>query len=468
MLRPEAETNEAARDIRAALASLKGPGRPGLFHVKTGFSPDEACADFAAHHAGLPARPRPGAEPAVLYKQRSGPDLLLGLYGCEERLKSWLPGIAGRPMPEVVRALAPCAPINGTTDHIEAALDLTALPFPKITPRDAGPYVTMGFVMTGCSGAGLALSAHRMLVLDKRRLGISMLTSRALRHRALEAHAKGHDLPISVNIGVPPAVAVASATATAHLPPAFDKLSLAGALAGAPVQLAEQTAPYLPQSDFVLHGRLTAQTVPETLGDRPKGVTLPEFLGYDGHAGPDLMVIEIDEITHRPGGVLQSCLGPGKEQSSILSLGGALALALSLQAEGGLSQIADIRFAAAGGGMLLLYVALKSGAAEQLDLAQLSRRLTGVMPFTKTIVFVDDDVDLSSDEDVLWAMTTRCNLARDTHAIEDLPPLRMDPSQGVCWQEAGGSAPCRSWVNATVPSGLKEQTWRSFPETPEG
>ncbi|MFW2543713.1 UbiD family decarboxylase domain-containing protein [Primorskyibacter sp. 2E107] len=462
MPRPEPQKPEAACDLRAALASLRGPATPGLFHVKTGLTPDQACTDFAYEHAGLPARPRPGAEPAVLYKQRKGPDLLLGLYGCEARLRGWLPALAGRAIPQAVRSLSPLPPRSAPSDHIEAALDLTALPIPQITPRDAGPYITMGFVMAGDTGPSLALSAHRMLVLGKDRLGISMLPSRALRHLAKSAHANGRDLPVSINIGVPPAVAVASATATAHLPEEFDKLSLAGALACEPVSLAHGDAPFLPQSEYILHGRLTANTAPETLKDRPKGVALPEFLGYDGHAGPDLLVIDVDRITHRPNALLQSCIGPGKEQSSILALGGVLAIALALRTQGGLSQIADLRYSAAGGGMLLLYVALQPGAAAQLDLAQLAKRLIGVMPFTKTIVFTDDDIDLSSDHDVLWAMTTRCTPARDTHAIHGLPPLRMDPSQCGDWEANGGTAPCRSWINATVPEALRTRTRRSF------
>ncbi|WP_425101108.1 UbiD family decarboxylase [Tropicibacter sp. S64] len=462
MHRPEPKTMEAACDLRAALASLRDPAHPGPFVTKTGFSPDEACTDFAASHAGVPARPRPGPEPGVLYRQATGPDLLLGLYGCEARLKGWLPALAGRAVPDAVRRLAPLPPVPGTCDHIEAKPDLTALPFPKITPRDAGPYITMGFVLAGKPGPGLALSAHRMLVHGPNRLAISMLPSRALRHLAKAAHDKGEDLPVSINIGVPPAVAVASATATAHLPEEFDKLNLAGALAGTAIAVARDKALYLPQAEYVLHARLTAKTTPETLGTRPKGVTLPEFLGYDGHAGPDLPIVEIDRITYRPGAVLQSCLGPGREQSSILALGGALALALSLRTHGGLSQIADLRYSAAGGGMLLLYVSLKPGATRQLDLAQLAKRLIDVMPFTKTIVFTDEDVDLSSDEDVLWAMTTRCNPARDTHAIHGLPPLRMDPSQCPEWEAHGGASPCRSWIDATVPDALRNQTRRSF------
>ncbi|MFZ5962392.1 UbiD family decarboxylase domain-containing protein [Thalassococcus sp. BH17M4-6] len=466
MLRHKVRAEEgAALDLRAALATLRDcPADAGQFLLKDGFSPDAACTDFAYAHAGVPARPRSGSEPAVIYRQPHGPDLLLGLYGCEHRLKHWMPGLRGRPLPEACATLAPIPPVVAPVQHDSwEGVDLARLPFPRATARDAGPYITMGFVMTGQQGPGLALSAHRMLVLDDRRLAIFMLTSRHLRHRAQAAWSRGEDLPVTINIGVPPAVAVASATATAHLPPGMDKLSLAGALGGAPVALSGGDAPCLAQSEFVLHGRLTPQTCAETLGDRPAGVTMPEFLGYDGHAGPPLQVIEVTAITQRPGAILQATLGPGREQCAILGLGGALAQSLALAARGGLSQIADLRYAMAGGGMLMLYVALRPDAARQLDLARLARRLIEVMPFTKTIVFTDDDVNLACDEDVLWAMTTRCNLAQDTHAIDGLRPLRMDPSQTEDWHAArGGAVPTRAWIDATRPAALRAAATRSF------
>ncbi|NUB45456.1 UbiD family decarboxylase [Fertoebacter nigrum] len=449
-----------ARDMRAALAATSDSG---FFLAKHGLGPDAACADFACHHAGVPARPRGGSEPAVLYHQPRGPALLLGLYGCEARLKSWLPAWQGRQMPAVAAGLLPTPPVTRPLAQERwDSVALSRLPFPRITPRDAGPYVTMGFVMSGHGGPALALSAHRMLVLDDRHLGISMLASRHLRHRAQAAWDEGQDLAVTINIGVPPAVAIASATATAHLPGGFDKLSLAGALAQAPVAISDDATPSLPQAEFVLHGRLTPRTCAETLGTRPPGVTMPEFLGYDGHAGAPLGVIEITAITQRPDAVLQATLGPGREQSAILGLGGALALALALLSRGGCPPVRDLRYAPAGGGMLLLFVALAPGAAQECDLGQLARQLIGVMPFTKTVVFTDDDIDLTCDEEVLWAMTTRCNLAQATHAIAGLPPLRMDPSQTDAWRDATGLAPSRAWVDATVPMPLRQATARSF------
>ena len=463
MQRPEQpQPKGAACDLRAALGSAAAVTGSKVL-VKQGFTPDQACSDFATHHAGMPAKARWEDEPAVIYQQEGRADLLLGLYGSEHRLQAWCPALREGVLPRAVEALTPIAPVTTTVQHeVWDQVALGRLPIPQSSPRDAGAYVTMGFVMAGKSGADLALSAHRMLVLDDQHLGISMLSSRHLRRMAQAAWARGEDLPVSINIGVPPSVAIASATATTHLPAGMDKLSLAGGLAQAPIEISQGPSPYLSQSEFVLQGRLTAESCAETLGQRPTGVTMPEFLGYDGHAGAPLQVLRVTSISQRPGALFQATLGPGREQSAILGLGGALALSLALKQQGGLEPISDLRFSPAGGGMLLLFVALRSGAGEALDKAALARRLIDVMPFTKTVIFVDQDVELGNEADVFWALTTRCNLGGDAHLLPGFAPLRMDPSQGPEWAAAGRGAACRTWVDATVPQTELEAARRSF------
>lgn len=455
----------AATDMVAALNTLRNcPADAGHFFVNRGLSADAAAADFVKNYAGVPATPRGGPEPAVLYPQDGAPNLLFGLYGCDERIRSWLPGLAGLRIPQAASKLSPVPPIPATSEHqLWDRVDLGNLPLPKITVRDAGPYVTMGFVMAGADGQELALSAHRMLVLGPDLLGISMLTSRHLRHMAQEAWVQGKSLSVSINIGVPPAVAIASATSTGQLPSRFDKLSLAGALAQEPIMLSDAPnggAAYLTQSALVLHGELQEDTVQEAVEPAPPGVSMPEFLGYDGHANAPLHLIKLNAISQRPNAMLQAVVGPGREQSAILGLGGALSLALGLGSCGEGAHIFDLRFSFSGGGMLLLFVALSD--AHEVKLEPLTRQMIEIFPFLKTVVFVDQDVDLSSEEDMFWAMTTRANLAQDCHPVEGFSPMRMDPSQSAAWAEAKGYSQTRCYVDATTPASCIPATTRSF------
>ncbi len=463
MSQPNKPTVNAATDMVAALDSLRTcPVDAGQFFVKGPMTPDEAARDFVHHHAGMPATPRGGPEPAVIYRQQNTADLLFGLYGEDSRIKAWLPGLADGSVAEAAKTFAPIAPAGTESDHqFTDTPDITTLPIPKITARDAGRYITMGFVMAGGNGNDLALSAHRMLVLGPDLLGISMLTSRHLRHIAQRAWKSGRSLPISINIGVPPAVAIASATGTAHLPDGFDKLSLAGALAQSPIAVSQSPdggCPYLTNSAFALHGSLLEFTSEEALAGATPDVTMPEFLGYDGHAGPPLQLIRVSAMSQRPDVPFQAVVGPGREQSAILGLGGALSIALALREQ--IKCIDDVRFSHAGGGMLTLFVALNK--TDGVDLEALTRRMIDICPFTKMIIFVDDDVDLSSEEDVFWAMSTRSNLAQDCHSIKGFSPMKMDPSQGEAWGIAKGYTQTRCYVDATVPVECTHITRRSF------
>lgn len=460
MRRPESGKEGAACDLRAALAMCEGVLR------LEGFSPDAAAAEVAAHHVGPPARPRAGPEPVVLFRQPQGPALCFGLYGDEARLRGWLPGLPSHIAPDTLAGFAPVAPVwEGATDHQSGPPDLTALPVPQVTPRDAGRYLSMGFVMAE-TGGQVAVSAHRMLVLGPDRLGLWMLPGRALRLMAEAAHAEGRDLPVTVNIGVPPALAIASATSTALLPAPLDKLALAGGLAQAPLALARSTdgLAYLARAEIVLEGVITAEQVPEALPCASLAGSMPEFLGYDGHGQPALHVLRLTGQRQRPEALFQSVIGPGREQSAILGLGGALALALALPPALG---VHDLRFAPAGGGMLLLYAALKAEAPRDLgaprDLAAIAQAMVRICPFLKTVIFVDEDVSVQSDEDMLWAMTTRAQLAEDCHPLPGHRAMGMDPSQSPEWQALrGGTGVFKSYVNATVPGGLRPAFRRSL------
>ncbi|TCO60575.1 UbiD family decarboxylase [Actinocrispum wychmicini] len=452
--------------VRAAVNWVRRHA-PDQWHEPTAALPcDDVAADFASRYAGIPANSLTRTEPVVCYRVdgRSMP-VLLGLYGSAERVRTWLPGLPLRTDRAAVDALvADATPPVVVTDpscrqRSYARVDLTKLPALRATPRDAGPYLTMGVVM-----AGESLSVHRMLVLGRDRLAIWMVPGRALRRMHEAAVLTGRRLPVSVNIGAPPAAVVASALSTTVLP--VGKLALAGAMAGGPVALANgvsQPVSVLAESEIVLEGFLDGSVTDESL-DGPPDVSLPEFLGYDGAARADLPVLTVTAVTTRRSPRFQAVIGPGREQSVILGMAGALSVALTTDTPEW-RLIADLHYSPAGGGMLLLVVAVrKDSAADDARLGGIARRIFDWHGFVKLIVFTDTDVDITSAEDVLWAVTTRANLGTDCGTFAGFRPLGMDPSHGPDWAGERGSdgGNGRTYVDATVPYALRDQVVRSF------
>jgi UbiD family decarboxylase len=446
--------------LRAALASVRRRTPSDYLTEDGGWSTKDIAADFAARFAGVPATSAARPEKVVRYRVDGCPvPVLLGTYGSAERVRGWLPGLPDvSTVDSVGRVLAAAVPPERVDrppcqQVVAPAVDLGALPVLHTTPRDAGPYLTMGVVH-----AGTALSVHRMLVLDRDRLAIWMVPGRAL--RALQA-AAGR-LPVSISIGAPPAAVVASALSSALLPAGVGKLDVAGALAGGPVTVAagiSQPVAVLAESEIVLEGEFDGTLADETLsGDI--GGSLPEFLGYDGGAQPGLPVITVTAVTTRRNPVYQAVIGPGREQAVILGLAGALSVALT-GADADWRLITDLHFTPAGGGMLLLFVAVRKGSGRADGrLGRLARRIFDRHRFVKLIVFTDDDVDIRCTEDVWWAVTTRSNLGHDATTLPGYRPLGMDPSQGSWRGDDAGSG--RTYVDATVPYGRRDRATRSF------
>ncbi len=446
--------------VRDALAAL-----PDVPEVSVPL--DDVARHFAEHHAGIPATSSARSEPAVLYRPPGARlPVLLGLYGSADRLRGWLPGLPDRVNAQTAAAMFDqnVEPVWVPDRRERFDGDLTDLPVLRATPRDAGPYITLGLVHAVAESGATALSAHRMLVLGPDRLGVWMVPGRALRAMHEAASRRRERLPVSVNIGAPPAAVVSSALTTTALG-GRAKLAVAGALAGDPLTLTAavtQPVPVLADAEITLEGYLDDTTADETLGRRV-GPSMPEFLGYDGGGQADLPVLTVTGVTVRPDPVYQAVIGPGREQSVILGTAGELSVAAVVDQDWDL--IADLHFTPAGGGMLTLVVAVRRHSPRSEGrLRHIARRLFDGHPFLKLIVFTDTDVDVRCPEDVLWAITTRSNLSADAFSFGGYRPLRMDPSQTEPWSAArgrdGGSE--RSFIDATVPYRLRRAASRSF------
>jgi 3-polyprenyl-4-hydroxybenzoate decarboxylase len=72
-------------------------------------------------------------------------------------------------------------------------------------------------------------------------------------------------------------------------------------------------------------------------------------------------------------------------------------------------------------------VALKRGTPGQ---ARLAISALASIPRLKYIYIVDDDVDVFSNEEVEWAMSTRFRSDRDIVVLEGFAPFYMDPTTG--------------------------------------
>jgi 4-hydroxy-3-polyprenylbenzoate decarboxylase len=394
----------------------------------------EVAESYARHAGGRPLSPT-GPAPALLFTDvvPAHRPLAIGLFGTRPRCARLLGLDTAKLHAELARSAAePLPAVLAEVPRSRLAADLRALPIPTITPRDAGPYATLGLVTATDPDTGLSnASVHRMCVQDPVTLTIWIVPGRDLDRIARGYWDAGRPAPIAVQIGLDPAIYLTSCLGGAVAPRGSDELGIAGALRGAPVRLtAGVSVPVsvIAGAEWVIEGWLQPSVRAENAAD-PTGSSMPEFLGYPGAAHPSLPILTVAAITTSDEPIFQCVIGPGAEQSQLLGLGMEVDLLERFRRDG-VDCVTDVFCSAAGGGQLLAFVAAdptSAGEANLLREASIARLRE--LRMLKTVVLVDPDVTLDDHAEVWWAVTTRVQADRDITILPDLMGFPLDPTQ---------------------------------------
>ncbi|PCE30208.1 UbiD family decarboxylase [Burkholderia ubonensis] len=460
-----------SRSLRDALDACRARGG-SVVEIDAGLDPRvEIAAHYRAHFATSPGSSRSGDEPVVLYAGGNGRmPVLMGLFGSRAR-NEWLlgaePGGGARHFAQLLgsrvapewRDAPPCR-------ERQAPERLRALPVPTTTAVDAGPYLTAGIVCAGDPDSGFAsVSIHRMRVLDDSRLTIWIFPGRDLDRLYRKALDAGRTLPVSINIGAPPAVYLTSSLSAPFVEPGSGEIEAAGAMLGAPLELARCATNdtfCFARSEIVIEGTLLADTADE-YANAANRFAMPEFLGYMGEARASLPVVEVSAVFHRRDAIFQAFLGPGKEQSELLALpaeAGMLRHLSQLAPED--ATLLDAHYLSAGGGQLILVLRVRKhrdtpGAMERIRRAVIERHA-----LVKAIWIVDEDIDIHSPEDVLWAAATRFQPSRDLYMQTRVAGFPLDPSQGIGYLDASACVTDKYLLDLTAPVALAQRFRRTW------
>lgn len=318
---------------------------------------------------------------------------------------------------------APCqdAVLTGTD------ADLSILPVIKCWPGDAGPLVTWPLVVTRApEGGPHNVGVYRMQLLDNKRLLVRWLSQRgaAAHQRLWEAEKK--PMPVAVAIGCDPATTIAAVT---PVPEDVGEYHFAGVLRMKAVELIEcKTVPLkVPATaEIVLEGEIRH-------GDTELEGPFGDHTGYYNPAEP-FPIFHLKAITHRKDPLyLTTITGrPPKEDAIIGTVLNRLYLpSLRLQ----FPEVCDMSLPMEAVSYRIAVVSIKKafpGHARSLMMG-----IWGVLKqfmYVKYIIVVDDDIDVHNFGDVIWAIATRADPARDTLILENTPIDYLDfssPSNGL-------------------------------------
>ncbi len=305
---------------------------------------------------------------------------------------------------------------------IEAAdVDLSTLPVQTCWPGDAGPLITWGLVVTrGPKQTRQNLGIYRQQVIGRNRVIMRWLSHRggALDFRDwLEAHP-GEPFPIAVALGADPATILGAVT---PVPDSLSEYAFAGLLRGSRTELVRCLGSDLEvpaAAEFVLEGHIhPGDTAPEG----PFG----DHTGYYNEVD-DFPVFTVDRITHRKDPIYHSTYtGRPPDEPAILGVALNEVFVPILQKQ--FPEIVDFYLPPEGCSYRLAVVSMRKqypGHAKRVMMGVWS--FLRQFMYTKFVIVVDDDVNTRDWKDVIWAITTRMDPARDTVLIENTPIDYLD------------------------------------------
>ena len=178
------------------------------------------------------------------------------------------------------------------------------VPAPTNTLEDAGPYITLGMCYASNPETGESdVTIHRMCL--QSRDEISIFLQPGARHigyfREL-AEAAGKPLPISISIGVDPAIEIAACFEPPTTPLGYDELQAAGAIRKAPVELVKCLTineKAIANAEYVIEGEILPGVRVQEDQNSHTVKAMPEFPGYCGPANPSLPIIKVKAMTTR-------------------------------------------------------------------------------------------------------------------------------------------------------------------------
>ena len=300
-------------------------------------------------------------------------------------------------------------------------VDLGRLPIQTCWPGDAGPLITWGLTVTrGPLKPRQNLGIYRQQVIAPNRVIMRWLAHRggALDFRDHTLANPGKPFPVAVALGADPATILAAVT---PVPDSLGEYQFAGLLRGSRTTLAKCIGSDLQvpaTAEIVLEGAIHP-------GDVALEGPFGDHTGYYNET-ETFPVLTIDRITTRRSPIYHSTY-TGKPPDEPAMLGVALNEVFVPLLAKQFPEIADFYLPPEGCSYRMAVVSLKKqypGHAKRVMFGVWSY-LRQFM-YTKFIVVVDDDVDVRDWKEVVWAITTRVDPARDTLIVENTPIDTLD------------------------------------------
>ncbi len=354
--------------------------------------------------------------------------------------------------PQIVEVTRAQAPVQQVVETGEAA-DLTLLPVHLQHGLDGAPYISASIdyaldPRTGWTNVGI----RRLMLRGRREAGVDLVSPSDLRALYEASASEGRPLPVSFVVGAHPIDHVA---AMMRMP--VDELGIVASLRDAPLAVVKGVTNDIrvpADAEMVLEGYFDARGHVEAEG--PYG----EFLGYYGAVKKN-PVFHLTAITRRRDALFQTATIGGRAMSRTDT---AVLTAVRTEVviwkalEIAVREPVAVYATTSSGGNFNVRVALRQrvpGEARNAIAACFSALVN-----VKNVFVVDPDIDVTSDEQIDWAMATRFQPDRDLIVLGGMRTLPLDPSI------TSGRVGAKAGFDLTWPFGTGTRLETRIPEPP--
>ena len=325
-----------------------------------------------------------------------------------------------------------------------ADIDLEQLPIPRHWPLDGGRYAgTADAVFTRDPDSGyLNVGTYRMMLQGKQQVGLYLSPGKDARLHITRYWEKGESVPVAAAWGIDPLfMLVGSQT----FPKNVSEYEFAGGIKGeaVPVVRAQTSDLLLPaNAELVVEGVIHPNSV-KTEG--PFG----EFPGYYGRPEAGCPLVDITRVHYRSNPVLTNAIMadyPSCEQSGFFAVIRSARIWDDLDKLGipGVQGVYAHPAGAGGFGMTVISLEQRYAGHAAQCLA-LAAQVPGGAYYTKWIIAVDEDIDPTDMDQVIWAMSSRCNPIEDIDVLRNTWSTWLDPTQNPPEERPYGS---KALINA--------------------
>jgi 4-hydroxy-3-polyprenylbenzoate decarboxylase len=333
-------------------------------------------------------------------------------------------------------------------------VDMTIFPTPRWHPMDGGRYIGTGsFDITRDPDDGwVNLGTYRVMVHDQRRLGYYISPGKHGRLQRQKYFDRGQPCPVAMVFGSDPLLFIASCT---EIPYGVSEYDWVGAIRGEPMQVIEGPITGLPipaDAEIVVEGYASDQTL---LTEGPFG----EWTGYYASASREEPVLDVEALYFRNQPILVGS-PPGQppdEQSRYRAVLRSALLRDELEKAGIPDVVAAWQHEVGGSRLFTVVSIIQRYPGHSCQVLHVAAQCRAGAYAGRYTVVVDDDIEPSDLEEVMWAICTRSDPATSIDIIHRAWSTPLDPRIPPDRKAAKDFTNSRALIDATRPWEWKDR-----------